>query len=294
MSELLLLLILGHLLADFLFQTQKIIELKTSQNYPKIFKGLGYHVTIHFITYILLTRGANYLSTKLFFLIVILCTIHYLIDFLKEWMNKEPLIQDSNIHKSLLFILDQLVHLLIIYWGLKFFGYLDYTQKEVFEFIKVLFFEQQVSFSNADKFLAISSIVIVNTYFCAYLLEFLLTPIKPDSSYVDKKTESKKIVTIDSEGVSKEERIVEEIEINNCHEEPQLKIGKYIGMIERIIIIILVVSKSLTGIAFLIAIKALTRFKQFEDKSFAEYYLIGSLLSLLWGIVMGYLIYLIV
>jgi hypothetical protein len=33
--------------------------------------------------------------------------------------------------------------------------------------------------------------------------------------------------------------------------------------------------------------KTLTRFKQFEDKTFAEYYLIGTLLSLIIGIVLA-------
>jgi vacuolar-type H+-ATPase subunit I/STV1 len=41
------------------------------------------------------------------------------------------------------------------------------------------------------------------------------------------------------------------------------------------------------GLAFLAALKTLTRFKQFEHKQFAEYYLIGTLSSAIIGILLG-------
>ena len=73
----------------------------------------------------------------------------------------------------------------------------------------------------------------------------------------------------------------------NTNENPR---GRYIGMLERILIVIFIVSNLIQGLALIIAMKTLTRFKQFEDKRFAEYYLIGTLLSLLIGIILALMI----
>ena len=73
----------------------------------------------------------------------------------------------------------------------------------------------------------------------------------------------------------------------NTNEDPR---GRYIGMLERILIVVFVVSNLIQGLALIIAMKTLTRFKQFEDKRFAEYYLIGTLLSLLIGIILALMI----
>ena len=57
------------------------------------------------------------------------------------------------------------------------------------------------------------------------------------------------------------------------------KSGYLIGVLERIIILTLGLSGQLGAIGFVLAAKSLARFKQLEDKVFAEKYLIGTLLS---------------
>jgi hypothetical protein len=66
--------------------------------------------------------------------------------------------------------------------------------------------------------------------------------------------------------------------------------GKYIGILERIIVAFCVVSNTYHGLILLGAIKTLARFKRFEKEGFAEYYLIGSLLSVLLGLFCGMMI----
>lgn len=55
--------------------------------------------------------------------------------------------------------------------------------------------------------------------------------------------------------------------------------GYLIGILERIIILTLGLNAQLGAIGFVLAAKSLARFKQLEDKSFAEKYLLGTLLS---------------
>ncbi|WHQ77328.1 hypothetical protein QFC96_05345 [Latilactobacillus curvatus] len=73
------------------------------------------------------------------------------------------------------------------------------------------------------------------------------------------------------------------------------KLGRHIGHLERFAILILFYTHNVASIAVIVAIKALTRFKAIESNEhhFAEYYLIGSLLSLIFGCLGGYLLSLI-
>jgi hypothetical protein len=65
------------------------------------------------------------------------------------------------------------------------------------------------------------------------------------------------------------------------------KNGRYIGMLERMLMVTLVVANALPSIAFVIAAKALARFQQLSEFRFAEYYLIGTLSSTLIAITAG-------
>ncbi len=56
--------------------------------------------------------------------------------------------------------------------------------------------------------------------------------------------------------------------------------GRIIGILERSFYYFLILSHNLGGVAVIIALKSLARFKKLDQKSFAEYFLIGSLLSL--------------
>ena len=64
--------------------------------------------------------------------------------------------------------------------------------------------------------------------------------------------------------------------------------GKYIGILERLLIFILVLADSLEGVTFLFAAKSITRYKRIsEEQGFAEYYLLGTLLSVVWALAIG-------
>lgn len=62
------------------------------------------------------------------------------------------------------------------------------------------------------------------------------------------------------------------------------KIGSWIGILEREIILILGLMGQFGAIGFVLTAKSLARFKQLENKSFAEKYLVGTLLSALIAI----------
>ncbi len=61
----------------------------------------------------------------------------------------------------------------------------------------------------------------------------------------------------------------------------ELKAGNIIGKLERTIIAILLLNNQFGLIGFVLTAKSIARFKQMEDKDFAEKYLIGTLTSFL-------------
>lgn len=63
------------------------------------------------------------------------------------------------------------------------------------------------------------------------------------------------------------------------HDHAELQRGMIIGIIERLLIYYFVVTGSLASIGFIIAAKSFARFRELDNKEFAEYVLIGTLLS---------------
>lgn len=63
--------------------------------------------------------------------------------------------------------------------------------------------------------------------------------------------------------------------------------GRVIGSLERALTLTLVLLGQYGAIGFIIAAKALARFKALEDREFAEYFLIGTLASLLLALGVG-------
>ena len=63
--------------------------------------------------------------------------------------------------------------------------------------------------------------------------------------------------------------------------------GRYIGWLERSLLYGLVVIGSADGAALVIAAKSVARFPSFAREEFAEYYLIGSFMSLLAAAMCG-------
>lgn len=76
----------------------------------------------------------------------------------------------------------------------------------------------------------------------------------------------------------------------NAEEREQENAGEWIGVLERIITLSFVLADSYTAIAFALTAKSIARFKELENKDFAEYYLLGTstsvAIALLTGIIL--------
>lgn len=66
--------------------------------------------------------------------------------------------------------------------------------------------------------------------------------------------------------------------------------GKYIGVLERILILTLTMTGNISAIGVVFAAKSIARFSELSKKQFAEYYLVGTLLSFLLALAGGILL----
>lgn len=64
--------------------------------------------------------------------------------------------------------------------------------------------------------------------------------------------------------------------------------GWIIGWLERLVLAIGILTFSWEVLAAVIALKTVARFKELDDRGFAEIFLVGSLFSILWAVVISY------
>lgn len=65
--------------------------------------------------------------------------------------------------------------------------------------------------------------------------------------------------------------------------------GRVIGYLERAVVFILTITGNLSALGLVLVAKGLARFSQLNDRDFAEYFLIGTLLSVALAIGLGFL-----
>jgi hypothetical protein len=73
--------------------------------------------------------------------------------------------------------------------------------------------------------------------------------------------------------------------------------GKWIGILERLIVLTLILNDALGSVAFILTAKSIARFNELSNRDFAEYYLVGTLFSTMLaiggGFVLNYLLMLV-
>jgi hypothetical protein len=89
-------------------------------------------------------------------------------------------------------------------------------------------------------------------------------------------------------------RKIENLVKDECFAQPERKAsrnpGEAIGNLERILILTLLLEKNYATIGLVVAAKTIARYKKLEEKDFAEYFLIGTLISILIAVLSGIVI----
>lgn len=237
------LLLLAHLLADFVFQSKKMAEGKQES-----FGCLLKHALVYTGFMAAACFGLINLSKVLipFFIIVL---SHLILDLIKSQHKKR-------LHKGwglVLFVIDQILHLLVLILCIHFF---DLNSKTTTPYSMLL------------------GIPYLRTCLNYILLVLVLS--KPCSIFVRELFEALNI---------KEEAPYEPFDFMRTQDKSvadrRPNAGSAIGILERMIIAALILIGQPGAIGFVLTAKTIARFKELENKAFAEKYLIGTLTSVL-------------
>jgi hypothetical protein len=262
-------LVLAHLLADFVFQPDGVATRKFGRG-PDAWRALGMHTLIVglFAAPIALVYG---LAGVAYVLVTVVT--HLLIDRAKVEVtlrvDTPPPSDPSEADRELVpgwspmpgvwFLLDQLAHLgvLVVTWGM-----LLRNAEELAWWQDLV--AGIAGSGDADAVgrgvlvaLVLSALVVANTRAGSMFVGTLVRAPRPP-------------VVQDTRG----------------DEGPSVaRIGATIGVIERLLIAALVLSGGVATVGLVIAAKTIARFRQLEDRVFAEYYILGTLASVTLAVV---------
>ena len=244
MRGLVLILFISHFLGDYYLQTDKMAESKEIKH-----KDLFLHFLIHLAlssVLVFIFYGSDYLIIP-----IIVSFAHMAIDFIKGKIK--PKYQNS---KFSIYALDQLLHIVSIIV----IAYIFANKSSLVFNLIIESFLNDFSIDTAiltEKILAIIILIKPASISVSLFLEGF------DYGFLDKDTLNK---SDDNKG--------KQIGLKNA--------GHTIGVLERLIIYSLASAGQFAAIGFILTAKSITRYgKISEDAAFGEYYLIGTLFSLM-------------
>ncbi|MDD3171478.1 MAG: DUF3307 domain-containing protein [Bacilli bacterium] len=259
--------ILAHILTDFILQKDSHIEKKLINNLKENLVH-SIKVLISFllggILFVFLMNINCFMDILRVLIFVFINAIsHFLIDITKTKASKK-----NKISSLILLLVDQAIHVVILVVSYRFLlsDYLTVYPGSVY--INLLVF--------------ISIATFVSSVFIREILDlFNLHSKRNLKQYND--IQNLKIV--ESKNDSKQN-----CESNNIETVKNLNIGKWIGIIERIIMFLSLYLNVMGLLTIVVAFKTLSRYEKFKDNG--EYYIIGNLLSILF-VLLSYGIFLI-
>lgn len=245
------LLLLVHVLCDFYFQTEKV-ALKKRENWRWVlFHSAVYVTAAGFLLYILLP-GLPYQYVIAFGL------SHGFVDIMKYVVCGSVYRTDTPARKLRVFLLDQAVHIAII-------GALAYQMKN--------FDTGNLFRSELKTFFSDFGISIVGLL--SWSLKLLLLH-KPLNILISGFLSSYKPIPDKTVDAAESEA------------EADKNMGRLIGTLERIIMSIFISINQYSAIGLVLTAKSIARYDRIEkQQSFAEYYLLGTLLSTIGAVVVS-------
>ncbi|MFJ7726360.1 DUF3307 domain-containing protein [Neobacillus sp. NPDC097160] len=277
---LILCLLLAHLIADFYLQTDDMVLEKL--------KYIKKHIAHHFLMTGFILGGflifhfkpSNILNYFVFPLIFIVVS-HFFIDLLKmKLFDPIKISNEENLKRLSFFLLDQILHFGTIILACHLF--IGITFRKILE----VFGEgSKIGTVNAGLFIVI--IVILTTSVSGHVIRILLGSLPNqllsfEGKYSFKTERQEPIVNknMGKKGLTEEYHYT----IFSKHD---LSRGKLIGYIERLLVLVLTFYSAYPAIGFIVAAKSIARFKQMDDRDWAEYFLLGTLTSMFIGISLG-------
>ncbi len=243
MGIVLVLLLIAHMVGDFVFQPSAMAEVK-KHKFGVLLLHFGIYSICVFVVLILCVKIEG-----VWLPFTVLAGMHFIIDLLRARVFKT---EEGHRKELALFLADQTLHIASIVFVLVCFSLVvckgsivdNLIEKHTYEKVKYIIYMAFV------YILAVSP--------SAVLIKKVLNRLVEGKTLVQNKNSK-----ADDKG-----------------EDDIDKSGYLIGILERLLTVTFVLLNQFAALGFVLAAKSLARFKQLEKKLFAEKYLVGTLLSI--------------
>ncbi|QDR79934.1 DUF3307 domain-containing protein [Sporomusa termitida] len=264
------LMLLSHVITDFVLQTDRIAEGKRTN-----YKIMDSHVGCYLLTNLILLAPYLSFANYLWCLIIGLTFAHWLID-----VQKVEYDQGHNSNGLASFFLDQFVHISLI--GLSYPLLRDIQPTELFTALARFFSAHYPVFDLLTKQAICVYILILSGYLFNFKGATIITKMVLDK-YLHLKAPAKFSVNQPADSRT----AVAEAAASHLPAANAKNAGETIGNLERLIIVTMVIQQNYPAIGLVFAAKTIARYKQLEEKNFAEYFLIGTFTSLAVALFIG-------
>lgn len=284
---LILSLIFAHLLADFYLQTDKMVQDKLRSIKNHILHHMIVNASVLAGAWALFYKDMNPLQAILWPGLFIAGT-HFAIDLVKV-MVVDGYTDSDNLNKLWFFIIDQFLHLVMIMVSLQlFFGQ---TLISVLDRFIGIFAGDGRQLDIPETILFIIIVLILGTTVSGHIIRILLGSLPGQLlTFEGKYTFKNDLKETEYPKSGNGEKGLSEQYSYMVFNKHDLSRGKLIGYIERLLVILLTYYGSYPAIAFIVTAKSIARFKQMDDRDWAEYFLLGTLTSMFLGILFGILL----
>ena len=253
--EMLLLLFALHLIGDFYLQSKDIADRKEKEFKGTLFHGLFY--CIPFLLYFIAGRFSVHLAISF----LIICLVHFMIDTIKFFYNnkiRKNRKKNSLIYKeAFVYVVDQALHIVTI---MVVCIVNNTTDISLWTWIHRIF----DLFNMNYKWLQ-----------CGVLLLLIYKPLNITHGKL----------------FSLYKPVNMQGEVPGVEKDRENRAGALIGFMERLIIVIFLYLQQYAAIGLVLTAKSIVRYDRIsKEQSFSEYYLIGTLYSLIAALISYYLI----
>jgi hypothetical protein len=287
-------LVLAHLAADFLLQSDSIVADKAAPG-ARAFRGLGLHglgVAICLVPVGLAFGAVGWL------LVIVVTTSHVVVDRIKAVATVRVRVASEADRvgpgwtplPGAYFALDQVAHIVIFLTA-----YAVLLTDAPVQAGFVAWVDGAIRGADPDQVhrvtltvVVLLSLVIVNVRAGAHFVGTLVGEPPPRRSDVPDAAPSHAGQRAWTLRVGPLEGRVEadhEPAANVPTTPPPERVGEVIGILERLLVSVLVLARAEVAIGLVIAAKTIARFRQLDDRDFAEYYLLGTLASVAVAVV---------
>jgi len=260
------LVIIGHILSDFYIQTNKVADKKKKSAWYMLLHCIIYMVGMYIVLVAL--TGNFFEGLKI---AVIIGLSHIFVDIIKVKVDlKFPQ------YEYVAFLLDQAIHIIAVIL-------ICYVFKSSFNFDRYFSIQltDDISLHKAIVVLIAGLICSKPTAIFVSLVFKAIPKTVEDADSEEQECDNEEQKESSKNNKKKNSKAVKE---DDEEQEEIIKIGSWIGILEREIILMLGLLGQFGAIGFVLAAKSLARYKQLEKKAFAEKYLVGTLLSALIAI----------